>query len=60
MAAGSTGREYADTEFAIPEQSSYLELPFHDGMLLVTTTEGPTVNFVPQLGEILKGLQLAS
>jgi hypothetical protein len=53
-----TGRQYEDTEFAIPQQSSYVEFPDGNGLLLITTTKGPNVNLVPELQEILKGLSI--
>jgi hypothetical protein len=52
--AGVTGRAYQDSQFAIPTQSHYIELPYHDGILFFSTTLGPSVDLTPQLREVLK------
>jgi hypothetical protein len=58
--SGVTGRQYQDSKFALPTQSSYIEMPHHDGTLFFITTIGPSVDLVPQLNEILKTLNLSS
>ncbi len=52
--SGVTGRQYHDSQFAIPTQSHYVELPYRDGILFFITTEGPSVDLTPQLREVLK------
>lgn len=47
------GFHYRDDEYAIPTQSYYIELPHRDGTVFIAATQGPYVNLVPQLEEIL-------
>lgn len=47
------GHQYRDDEYAIPTQSSYIELPHRGGTIFIVVTRGPYVNLVPQLEEIL-------
>jgi hypothetical protein len=47
------GHQYRDDEYAIPTQSSYIELPHRGGTIFIAATRGPYVNLVPQLEEIL-------
>jgi len=53
VVAGITGRQYQDTQYAIPAQRFYIQLPWHGGTLVIAATEGPYVNLVPQLQAIL-------
>jgi hypothetical protein len=52
--SGITGQQYQDSQFALPTQSYYVELPYRDGILFFIATMGPSVNLVPQFTEILK------
>lgn len=56
--SGIAGRQYEDTEFAIPDQTFSIELPYRTGSILITATMGPYVNLVSQLEEILKTVTL--
>lgn len=47
------GHQYRDDKYAIPTQSSYIELPHRGGTIFIAATRGPHVNLVPQLEEIL-------
>jgi len=49
-----SGREYEDSVFVAPNQSSYIELPYHSGMLLITTTIGPSLDLTAQRDQVLR------
>jgi hypothetical protein len=57
--SGIAGQQYQDTRFAVPLQSSYIELPYRGGTLMIITTIGPSIDLTPQLAEILKTVILA-
>ncbi|GEM_PF-5042369 len=52
------GSLYTDSEFAIPFQNAYVEIPKQNGMLLITATYGPDQNLLPVLLQILNTLVL--
>jgi hypothetical protein len=52
------GSLYRDSEFAIPFQNAYVEIPEQNGMLLITATYGPNQNLLPVLLQILNTLVL--
>jgi len=56
--AGLPGKYYTDSEFSLPEQSSYIELPLKDKTLFIVTTIGPSIDLSNQLFEILKTLKV--
>jgi hypothetical protein len=56
--SGITGREYENSEFAIPTYDLYIELPYRGGILFITATKGPDTNLIPQLHEMLKAVVL--
>ena len=56
--AGVTGRQYASTAYAVPDEGYVLEFPQRGGTLSISTTEGPNANLVPQLQAMLKSLIL--
>lgn len=56
--SGIVGQQYQDSKFAVPIQSSYIELPYRSGTLMIITTIGPSIDLTPQLAEILKSLVL--
>lgn len=53
-----TGSQYSDSKLAFPAEDYNIELPYKDGTLIITATEGPNVDLVPQLLEMLKSLVL--
>ncbi len=59
MIAGISGQQYQDSEFSLPTQSSYIELPYRQGILFIETMEGPILDFTAQLLEMLKTLDLS-
>ncbi len=50
------GRNYESAALPIPTENYSIELPFRGGTLLITATEGPDVNYVPQLRAMLPTL----
>jgi hypothetical protein len=56
--SGLNGVYREDTALAIPTESYSIELPYRSGTMVVGATEGPAVNLVPQLQEILKTVAL--
>jgi hypothetical protein len=52
--SGVVGVYREDKALAIPTESFSIELPYRTGTLVISATEGPATNLVPQLREILK------
>ena len=52
------GHTYADSSYAIPTQSYYIELPYRSGTFIISATNGPRLNLVPQLQEMLTTMTL--
>jgi len=57
---GINGIQYRDANLAVPTESSYIEIPFHAGTLMISATIGPVENLLPQLAEMLKTLNLSA
>lgn len=47
------GISYFDSEFTLPVQNAYVELPYYSGKLLITATYGPYYNMYPALIDLL-------